>query len=387
MAATGHALLGPSSSHRWLNCTPSARLEEAVKDTGSDFAEEGSCAHALCEEKLWRLKGQEGMADLAFKEQIACNRDRWYTNEMENCADDYVATVWDKYQQSLKTTPDALLFIERQLSFERWIPQSFGTADAIIIADGTMEVIDFKYGKGVEVSAIRNPQMMIYALGAIAEFEDEYNITNVRCTIVQPRIGNLSEFEIKAEELLDWANVFLKPQAELAWEGKGEQMPGEYCRFCKVRARCAKLANQAVAAYTQHEQKELISDEDFPKILRLVPAIKAWASAVEDYATAKAVSGHAYKGFKLVEGRSLRRITDSVELATRLNDNGYTDIYKPQELKSLGDLEKLVGKKDFASLAQGLIDKPKGKPTLVPDTDKRPPITISAADDFNDINL
>lgn len=369
-----------------MNCTPSARLEEKVEERASDFAQEGSCAHALCEEKLWNLLGDENNAALAKAEQMANDYERWYCNEMETCTDEYVSIVWNKYQEALKTTSDAKLFIERRLSFENYIPKSFGTADAIIIADGTMEVIDFKYGKGVEVSAHENSQMMIYALGAIDEFEIEYAIDNVRMTIVQPRLSNTSEYELSVDSLKNWADVKLKPAAKKAWSGKGKQCAGEWCRFCKVKATCAKLASQALAAYTQNENKEQISDDDFPKILALIPAIKAWASAVEDYATAKAIDGHKYKGYKLVEGRSLRKVTDPTELASRLAGATEADLYKPRELKPIGELEKLVGKRQFAELAQGLIIKPQGKPTLVVESDKRQEINVSsAAADFADI--
>lgn len=386
MAASGHALLGPSSSHRWLHCTPSARLEESIVDHGSEFAQEGSCAHALCEKKLWTLLGAEKNAEIAEREMVANDKARWYNTEMETCAEEYVSIVWNKYQEALKTTSDAKLFVERKLSFEKWVPESFGTADAVIIADGLMEVIDFKYGRGVEVSAVDNTQMMIYALGAIDEYECAYNIERVRMTIIQPRLSNTSEHEMTSDELLSWADKVLAPAAVKAWKGEGEQNPGEWCRFCKIKAKCAKLANNAIHIYTSNENKEEIDDADFPKILSLIPAIKMWCSAVEDYATAKAISGHEFPGYKLVEGRSIRKITDPTALADILTDNNYTDIYKPAELKTIGELEKLVGKKKFYTLSEGLIEKPKGKPTLVPNSDKREPMNVNtAADDFRDI--
>lgn len=389
MAASSHALLGPSSSHQWLNCTPSARLCESVEDKGSNFALEGSCAHALCEQKLWELLGDKDKADEAFREQEKCDRERFYGNEMESCADDYASAVWGKYQEALKTTPDAKIFIERRLDFSAWIPESFGTADAIIIADGTMEVIDYKYGRGVEVSAVSNTQMMIYALGAIREFEDAYRIEHVRMTIIQPRLGNFSEYEMSVDDLSKWAEEELAPKARLAWAGEGEENPGPWCRFCRVKARCAKLANQAISVFLGHENKELITDEEMPEILRLQPAIVAWAKSVEEYALAKAMNGTEFKGFKLVEGRSIRKVSDESALVDRLKEAGYTtgEIYKSPELRSIGDLEKLVGKKDFAAMSQGCIVKPQGKPTLVPESDKRAPMSInSAASDFMNIN-
>jgi len=385
MAATKHAILSPSSSHRWLNCTPSARLEENVEDRGSDFAEQGSCAHALCECKLLRLLDDD---TTECTKEFEALKEKWYDNEMESCTDDYVTVVWNKYQEALKADPRAKLLVEQTLNFESWIPDSFGTADAEVVTEHTLEVVDFKYGKGVEVSAVRNPQMMIYALGALGDYDLDYDIEEVRMTIVQPRLHNVSEWSISVAELKEWADTTLRKQAKLAYEGKGEQKVGDWCRFCKIKARCATLANEALATYTQHNDKSMISDADMPDVLALIPAIKMWCSAVEDYATAQALCGHKWKGFKLVEGRSVRKVVDPETLAETLINNGYNDVYKPAELLPLGELERLVGKKKFAELSDGCIDKPMGKPTLVPDTDKRPELNIdAAAEDFKDIDV
>lgn len=383
MAASSHALLSPSSSYRWLNCTPSARLEENVADQGSEYAEQGTCAHALCEQKLGRLFGRD-----IGTEEFESLRDKWYDKEMEDCTEEYVSVVWGKFQEAQKTDPRARLLIEKRLDFSSWIPGSFGTADAEVVTEHTLEVIDFKYGKGVEVSAVRNTQMMIYALGALGDYDLDYDIREVRMTIVQPRLHNVSEWSISTDELKQWADSTLRRQAQMAYEGKGEQKAGEWCRFCKVKARCATLASEALAAYTQHTDKTLISDDDMPDVLGLIPAIKSWCTAVEEYATAMAVIGHRWRGFKLVEGRSLRRITDPEALATKLSVAGYDDIYKPAELRPLGELEKYVGKKQFAELADGYIEKPAGKPTLVTLDDKRPELNINTAvEDFKDINV
>jgi len=385
MSATSHALLSPSSSHRWINCTPSARLEEHVEDKGSEYAEQGTCAHALCECKLRHLLGTEDMESI---NEFKSLRDKWYDTEMENCTSDYVEIVWNKYQEALKTDPRAQLLVEQKLNFSSWIPDSFGTADAEIVTEDVMEVVDFKYGKGVEVSAVRNTQMMIYALGALGDFDLDYDIKEVRMTIVQPRIHNVSEWSISTDELKQWADTTLRAAALMAYEGKGEQKAGEWCKFCKVKARCAVLANEAIAAYTQHTEKTLISDDDMPSVLALIPAIKSWCTAVEDYATAQAILGHKWVGYKLVEGRSIRKITDPDGLSAKLEFAGYHDIYKPAELKSLGDLERQIGKKTFADLSAGYVDKPAGKPTLVTDDDKRPEINVNTAvEDFKDVQI
>lgn len=383
MSATAHALLSPSSSSRWLNCTPSARLEEKVEDKGSEYAEQGTCAHALCECKLRHLLNEETLESI---NEFKLLRDKWYDTEMENCANDYVEIVWNKYQEALKSDRRARLLVEQQLNFSSWIPNSFGTADAEIVTENTMEVIDFKYGKGVEVSAVKNTQMMIYALGALGDYDLDYDIKEVHMTIVQPRLHNVSEWTISADELKAWADTTLRERANMAFAGEGEQKAGEWCKFCKVKARCAVLANNAVAAYTQHTDKTLITDEEMPSILGLIPAIKSWCTAVEDYATAMAIDGHKWKGFKLVEGRSVRKVTDPDGLSSRLEYAGYSDIYKPAELKSIGDLERMIGRKTFFELSDGFIDKPVGKPTLVSEDDKRPEINVnSAIEDFKDL--
>lgn len=383
MSTTAHALLSPSSSHRWLNCTPSARLEENVEDRGSEFAEQGTCAHALCECKLRHLLGKETKESI---EEYQALRDKWYDNEMDVCTDDYVEIVWNKYQTALKTDPRAQLLIEQKLDFSSWIPGSFGTADAEVVTEQTLEVIDFKYGKGVEVSAVKNTQMMIYALGALGDYDLDYDIRDVRMTIVQPRMHNISEWSISTDELREWADTTLMERAKMAYEGKGEQKAGDWCKFCKVKARCAVLANEALATYTQHTDKTLISDDDMPGVLGLIPAIKSWCTAVEDYATAMAIDGHRWKGFKLVEGRSVRKVTDVEGLSDVLQSAGYKEIYKPSELRPIGELEKYVGKKTFAQLSAGFIEKPAGKPTLVSEDDKRPEINVNTAvEDFKDV--
>lgn len=382
-----HALLSPSSSHRWLHCTPSARLEEHVPDEGSLFAEEGSIAHAGCAMRLLQLLGgAEKQIEQAEAEYNAGAQ--WHCTEMDDAIDLYVSAVWDKYQERRKTTPDAQLLVERRLDFTEWVPEAFGTGDAIIIADDLIEIVDFKYGKGVEVSAVENSQMMIYALGALSEFDSDYRINRVRMTIVQPRKHNYSDFEMSVSDLTTWAVDTLVPIAKKAYAGEGEQLPGEWCRFCKIKATCAKLANQAISVYTQHEDKARITDTEMPAILALIPAIKSWCTAVEDYATARAIAGDEFKGFKLVEGRSIRQIEDPAAFADKLSEAGYDNIYRAPELKTIGELEKMIGKAKFAALANGYVVKPAGKPTLVPESDKRQPIHVNtAADDFKDINV
>lgn len=380
----GHALLSPSASHRWLHCTAAPRLEEGIKDEGSDYAAEGTLAHAYC---AMKLKNFLGLPTDGEKEEIAALQEKYGTGEMAEYTDTYVTIVLEKYNAARAATPDAQLLVETRLDFSDYVPEAFGTADAIIIADGTMEVIDFKYGKGVKVSAVENPQMMIYALGAYARFAFEYRIDNLRATIVQPRIDNLSEYEITVEELTAWAANVLAPAAEKAYKGEGPQTPGAWCQFCKVKNQCRTLANKCKEVVAV--DPKLITPEELAKdVLPMVPIVKTWISGVEDFALAQALSGIQLPGWKIVEGRSVRKITDTDSVAAVLTKNGYkqNDIFKPVEMRTITDLEKLVGKKQFAAMCGEWINKPQGKPTLAPEGDKRKAID-PIADDFKGINI
>ena len=380
----GHALLSPSASHRWLHCTAAPRLEEGIKDEGSDYAAEGTLAHAYCAIKL---KNFLGLPTDGEKEEIAALQEKYGTGEMAEYTDTYATIVLEKYNDARAATPDAQLLVETRLDFSDYVPEAFGTADAIIIADGTMEVIDFKYGKGVKVSAVENPQMMIYALGAYARFAFEYRIDNLRATIVQPRIDNLSEYEITVEELTAWAANVLTPAAEKAYKGEGPQTPGAWCQFCKVKNQCRALASKCKEVVAV--DPKLITPEELAKdVLPMVPIVKTWISGVEDFALAQALSGIQLPGWKIVEGRSVRKITDTDSVAAVLTKNGYkqNDIFKPVEMRTITDLEKLVGKKQFAAMCGEWINKPQGKPTLAPEGDKRKAID-PIADDFKGINI
>lgn len=379
-----HALLSPSAAHRWLNCTAAPRLEANIEDTGSTFAEEGTLAHAYCAKKL---KTFLSLPTDDEEKEIAELNTQYHTGEMDEYTDTYAAIVLEKYNAARALVKDAQLLVETHLAFGQYIPDAFGTADAIIIADGTMEVIDFKYGKGVKVSAWKNPQMLIYGLGAYDKFNFDYNIQRVRMTIVQPRIDNLSEYEVSTDELLVWAANELAPKALIAYSGNGEQKPGEWCQFCKVKSSCRALAKLCTDAAAKDPKlinaKELAED-----ILPILPTVKTWLTGIEDYALQQALNGVQLPGWKVVEGRSNRKIVNQEGAAAALNAAGYLSeqIYKPQELRTITDLEKLIGKKQFAALAGDFIEKPAGKPTLAPESDKRKAID-PVADDFKDVTL
>lgn len=378
-----HALLSPSAAHRWMNCTAAPLLEKDVEDKGSTFAEEGTLAHAYCAKKL---KEFLGLSVDEEKAEIAQLDEQYHSGEMDEYTDTYRTIVLEKFNAARAKTKDAQLLVEVKLDFSHYVPDAFGTSDAIIIADGVMEVIDFKYGKGVKVSAVENPQMMIYALGAWDLFNFEYDIRKVRMTIVQPRIDNLSEFDLDAADLINWAVDELQPKANEAYAG-GKQKPGNWCQFCKVKANCKALSSMCIEAQQANPDPRKISKEVMEStILPLLPTFKTWLTGVEEYSLEQALSGVQYQGFKIVEGRSIRKITNQTAVMELLGKEGFAkEAYiKPTELRSITDLEKLIGKKRFGAICAEYINKPQGKPTLVPESDKRPAFN-QAADDFKDI--
>ena len=384
-----HAILSASGSHRWLHCTPSALLEKDVPDSGSDYAREGSLAHAYCAKAL---KESLGIGTKGEDIEIEELQD-YFTDEMPGHVETYTDIVLGKYEETKKSTPDAVLMVEQRLDFSKYIPEGFGTGDAIIVADGTLEICDFKYGKGVEVSAIANSQMMIYALGAYERFSDEYRIERVRMTIIQPRIGNLSEYELEIDQLLYWADHVLTPTAKKAIKGEGEQVTGDWCQFCKVKCQCKALAKRCTEDFDALQESgttaELMTNDDIARLLPKLSDIKKWAEAVGEYALDRALKGDKFPGYKLVEGRSIRKIIDEEAAASKLTAEGFDadNLYKPRALKGITDLEGIVGKKNLATLLDGILVKPQGKPALVPESDKRPPLNSNSAEsDFESIN-
>lgn len=381
-----HALLSPSAAHRWIHCTPSVRLEEGVQDQGSDFAAEGTLAHAIASRKILETLGRPHDEQDREIEEL---RERYYSEEMEGYTDTYRSIVLEKFNDAKTRSKDAQLLVEVRLDFGAFLHDAFGTADAVIIADDLMEVIDFKYGKGVKVDADHNPQMMIYALGALDEFLLDYDIKRVRMTIVQPRIDNLSECGMMVGELTAWRTVTLKPAAEKAFAGVGDQVPGEWCQFCKVRATCSAIAEKARQICNEDfREARLISDEDIPGLLPLVPVLKGWLEDFASHALQRALDGATIKGYKLVEGKSNRQITDSDALLGALLVKGFQRdvLLKKPELRPIGELEKIVGKKAFAEIGKPWLVKPQGKPTLAEESDKRPvwKPKETADEDFNE---
>ncbi len=376
MPTKGHAILSASSSERWLHCPPSVRLCENYDDKGSDYAVEGTQAHALCE---YKLRQALGMMAKNPTESLT-----WFNEEMSDCASGYAAYILELVEAAKQTCIDPVVLIEQCVDFSRWVESGFGTADCIIIADGTLQICDYKHGLGVLVSAEKNPQLQCYALGALELFDGIYDIDTVRMIIYQPRRDNVSTYELSKDELYCWADEVLKPTADLAFAGDGNFLCGEWCGFCKAKHDCRARAdaNLELARY-DFKLPPLLTDEEVEEILARIDDLVAWATDIKEYALQQAVSGKEWNGWKLVEGRSIRRYTNETAVADTVSDAGFD----PYEHKVFGvtAMQKLLGKFRFDELLAAYIDKPQGKPTLVPEIDKRPAMN-TAKNDFMEEN-
>ncbi len=372
-----HAFLSASSSHRWIACPPSALLCSKEADQTSPYAQQGTDAHELCEYLVRKALGEKvrnPTKDLTY-----------YDQEMQDSAEGYRDFVMEQVAAAGERSPDVLVSIEQRLDFSRWVVEGFGTGDCVIVADGIIHIIDFKYGLGVLVSAsgedgTGNPQLKCYALGALDTFDCLYDIKEVKLSIYQPRRDHVDTFTMSKDELLSWADNVLAPTAKLASEGKGEFAAGDHCQFCKVKATCRERANYnlELAAYDFAEPDTLANDE-IAVILPKIDSLVSWAQDIKDYALEQALSGAHYNGFKVVEGRSNRKYSNDALVAEVVEKAGFD----PYEKKLLGitAMTKELGQKRFTELLGDLVIKPQGKPVLVRDTDKRPEFN-TAANDF-----
>ena len=367
-----HALLSASSSHRWLRCPPSARLCEQYADKKSDYAAEGTDAHCLGEYKLKTalgIKAKDPTASLTY-----------YSEEMNDCASGYAAYILELVESAKKTCADLVVLIEQRLDFSRYVEGGFGTGDCVIIADGTLHICDYKHGAGILVDAADNPQLKLYALGALELFDGIYDIDAVSMTIYQPRRSNVSTHTLFKESLYQWAEEVLKPTAEIAYAGGGEYNSGEWCQFCKAKYECRKRAERNLElAKLEFKRPPLLEDDEIESILGKIDALISWASDIKDYALQAAISGKQWLGWKLVEGKSSRRYINDDAVAEMVLSAGHD----PFERKVMGitAMEKALGKTKFAELLGDLVEKPQGKPTLVPEGDKRPAMH-TAKNDF-----
>lgn len=372
-----HARLSPSASSRWLTCTPSvvfsAPYEKERKDT--TFTAEGTAAHALAELKLQFDNGKITKRKFSAQLKKFKRENEYYSVSFEEYVDDYVGFV----NETIASYEQPEVELEQRVNLSDWVEGCYGTSDVVIMTNSTLHIVDLKFGKGIPVSAIENPQLMLYALGAYHEFNLAYDFEKVRMTIYQPRLYDTSTYELSIKELLDWGVNFVKPRAQLALAGEGEFAPSEKaCRFCPARAVCKARAekNLEVAIKYDFADANALEANQISEILNQSKEIKKWLDEVEEWALIQARDkGQHFEGWKLVEGRSTRKITNAEVAAGILTEAGYSDIFKPQELKTLTQLEKLVGKKKFGELLNDLIVKPEGKPTLVVETDKRPEIS------------
>ncbi len=367
-----HAILSASSSHRWLHCSPSARLEQEFEDRETEAAAEGIAAHALCEHKLRR----------ALKLQSKKPTSPYDCEEMDIHTDGYVQFVLETITEARQHCTDPIVNIEQRLDFSCYVPDGFGTGDCVIISDQTLHIIDFKYGRGVLVEAENNPQMMLYALGALHVYDSLYDIEEIAMTVYQPRRENISTWTISVSELNVWAEDTLKPKAALAYEGKGDYISGPWCTFCRAAIKCRARAEEKLKlAQYEFTKPPLLTDTEIEEILGKLDDLTKWANEIQAYALDAALNhDKEWSGWKLVEGRSNRKYTNENAVATAAKQAGYLDIYR-QTLLPITEMEKLMGKQTFSDILGSLVFKPPGKPTLVPTSDKRPE-TNTAKSDF-----
>ncbi len=366
-----HALLSASSAERWINCPPSARLTENMPDTESPHAAEGTLAHSLAELKV--RKKFENMRKSEYDKRLGeIRKDPLYATEMDGHTDTYLDCILKVAHGYSKVKP--YVVAEKRLDYSAYAPGGFGTCDCAMLCKNDLHIFDFKYGKGVPVSAEDNPQLKLYALGALAEYNFLYDIQSVTLHIVQPRLDNISDFTIGVDVLTAWGNS-IRPSAELAYNGEGEFKCGDWCRFCKAKANCrARAEDFFTLEKSAYLPKELLSDNEIGEILKRASRLKNWVSEVEEYVLSEILSGKSVEGWKAVEGRSNRKITDIDGAFEVLKKEGYDEamLYERKPI-TLTELEKLVTKKKLEELIGGMIDKPRGKPTLAPESDKRKP--------------
>lgn len=385
--AKGHARLSPSAAERWINCPGSVRLSEQCPPAGSsDYADEGTLAHAVAELKLLHRAAEISRTE--YDKRIGqLQTSEYWCGEMDEATDYYADLVRERI--AALGEDDADLMVEQHFSLSRWVPDGYGTSDAVIIGGDTIEVIDLKYGKGIRVDAENNPQLRLYGLGAAELFGDIYDFSRVRMTIVQPRLDHVSTEELDLGDLRTWADEVIRPAAELAAGDAGPVHCGDWCRWCPAKAICrARAERQLELAAYDFKRPDLLQPDEIGDILTRAEELQKWAADVQDYAFEQALTGERYHGWKLVEGRSVRKYADDLKVAEALQAAGYPEaaLYE-RKLYGITAMEKIVGKKKLTEVLGDLIIKPAGKPVLVPITDKREAIntTEAAKADFEDL--
>lgn len=368
----GHSLIGGSSLKRAMECPPSVRLTEDYEDEGSIYAKEGSFAHLILEKKIKERYG------IPFDEEI--EETEFDIEEINECTDVAVNYVSEIYERLKAEGKHPFIASEVLVDFSDVVPEGFGSSDIVIVYDGGIYVLDYKHGKGVEVSCERNPQLMIYSYGSLLMFEPLYDIKEINMVIIQPRVNNISEWSCSKDELVAWANEEVKPKTALAFEGKGEFKCGSWCQFCKARHECKHRANEMLKLEGYKGQnKDLLSIEEIAEILTKIDDLVSWGNDIKEFALSESLKGVHYPGFKLVEGRSNRKYTDENEVIKTLQDNGLDPFDEPK-LLSITELTKRIGKAKFIELVDKYVYKPTGKPTLVEESDKRPALNLAKLD-------
>ena len=391
-----HAILGASSAKRWLTCTPSARLGERLTSRfgseSSPYAQEGTKAHALAEIKVRKaFYAADGMTTTVYSRMSEEERDAYtginafrydalraelgdIPSDMEHATDAYCDVVMEKYLSAKDQDASTRLLLEQRLDYSRWVPSGFGTGDCVIVSDSLLEIADLKYGLGIPVDAVDNPQLRLYGLGAIAKFGQLYDFPAVRMTIIQPRLESVSEETLGRVELLDWAEAEVREKAQQAWKGIGDFVPGDHCRFCPAKAVCSARVAEALKLFRYgFETPGLIPDEQIPGILETLDVAEAWIKDFRAYAEKQALNGQKFPGWKLVRGKKPnRRWADPEEVRAQLLRAGYAPgQIETTSLKPVGEIEKTIGAKAFRALVGGLVAQGEGRLTLVPESDKR----------------
>lgn len=404
-----HAVLGASSAHRWLTCTPSARLSEKFDNRfgrrESVYAQEGTRAHALGELKIRKaIYEVDGMTTAKLSRMDknprasyqGINKNRYKAlreelgeipEDVEKATDSYCDVVIEKLLQARSSDPSTVILLEQRLDYSKWVPSGFGTGDCIIVSDSLLEIIDYKNGVGIPVSAVDNPQLRLYGLGAYDKFSALYDFPAVRMTIIQPRLDSVSESVLTVDELLNWAETTVVEKAKMAWAGTGEFVCGEHCRFCSAKAVCSARVSNGLKVFEYGlENPGIITDEQVADILPYLDAAESWIQDIKAYAENQALHGLRVRGYKLVRGkRPNRQWSDPEEVKAQLLRSGYDmTTFEETKLKAVGAVEKLLGKTAFRALLEPLVSQGEGKLTLVPEDDKRPEYN-SAEAAFSDL--
>ena len=366
-----HALLGASSAARWIACPPSARATEHLPEETSEYAAEGTRAHELCEKAL-RYKRAKWEAGIPF-DLLSDWAQQSMPTEMFNAVCRYTSFIHELWV-GFPCRPG--VFIEQEVDVSQWVPGGFGTCDCLLIGDGILHIIDFKYGQGVPVNPEHNPQLMYYALGAYALFDGIDEVDTVRLSIVQPRMQEEPQtWELPLADLLTWAREVLQPAAELAWKGEGVYHPGGHCRFCKAYPSCRAWQKQygPLAGFEPYPEPATLSDEELGEWLQKLERLAAYAKDLEEYAQQALLDGRSLPGWKLVQGRSTRKWTDQDAAFRQMEHDGIDEamLYTRTPI-SLTAAEKMIGKKKFAETMSAFITRAPGAPKLAAASDPRP---------------